>query len=122
MSSYIIFCMDIRSIIEHEYPSMTPKNVSKEVARRWKLLNDDSKQLYKKKASQDRKQYMIEKLKTQTNYEIEDKEYKKEEEEKEEEKEKEEYKKEEKEEKKCNCSRISFIFVVIAIFITGLYK
>jgi hypothetical protein len=64
MSSYIIFCMDVRSIIEHQHPSMTAKNVSKEVARRWKMLNDDTKKLYKKKAIQDRKQYLIEKLKT----------------------------------------------------------
>jgi len=63
MSSYIIFCMDVRPIVEHEYPMMSPKNVSREVAKRWKILNDTTKQLYKKKALQDRKQYLIETLK-----------------------------------------------------------
>jgi hypothetical protein len=98
--------MDIRPIIEHQHPSMTSKNVSKEVARRWKMLNDTKKQLYKKKALQDRKQYLIEKLKTQTStliIQTSDQIYKKEE--------------------RCNYNYlISFIITLIALFIGDFFK
>lgn len=47
VNGYIVFGSEIRPKIKEEYPDMKPVDVTKEIARRWKELDEESKEKYK---------------------------------------------------------------------------
>jgi uncharacterized protein (DUF736 family) len=52
LSSYIIFCSNMRSNIKSENPSFGPKEVTKKLGEVWRSLSDSEKASYKVNSSQ----------------------------------------------------------------------
>lgn len=51
ITSYILFCMENRPIVKGEFPLKKPKDVTKELAKRWRELTLETKDGYRKQAS-----------------------------------------------------------------------
>ena len=56
-SAYILFSKDIRETVKSENPEMAPKQIIKEIARRWKELGEDQKAPFFKIQEELKQQY-----------------------------------------------------------------
>ncbi|RKO90829.1 high mobility group box domain-containing protein, partial [Blyttiomyces helicus] len=57
MTSYLLFCQDVRDRIKQEYPSWSQTDIAKEMGRRWKDIGDDGKRPYEERALHLREDY-----------------------------------------------------------------
>lgn len=60
LSAYMIFVRENRSLISHNNPHLSALEIMKEVGQRWQALTDKEKQVYEKKAVNDKKRYETE--------------------------------------------------------------
>ena len=52
LTSYILFCIENRPILKDEFPHKKPKDITKELAKRWRNLDIFTKDLYRQKSSE----------------------------------------------------------------------
>jgi len=60
-SAYMFFCSDKREQVKNEHPDMKMTDISKELAKMWKVVTDGDKKPFAKKAEEDKKRYEKEK-------------------------------------------------------------
>ena len=61
-SSYLIFCDSERKVIKNENPTLSTKDITCELGRRWKIIKTDKKKYkkYEELATKDKERYMSE--------------------------------------------------------------
>ena len=60
-TSYIHYCISERPNIKKEYPNMKPKDVTRELGKRWRQLTDEQKTPFMNMYMEDKKRYVREK-------------------------------------------------------------
>ena len=61
LSSYIFFCNEQRNIVKEKNPSLTNKELTSELGKKWNLLTDEQKKPYNTLATNDKTRYENEK-------------------------------------------------------------
>ena len=61
LTSYIFFCNSERAVVKTEHPEMSAKDITSELGRRWREMDDNDKKPFVKLATKDKKRYESEK-------------------------------------------------------------
>lgn len=61
LTAYMFFCLEKRDSVKKEFPDLKDKDITRELANKWKSLSDEQKSPYSAKQAQDKKRYEDEK-------------------------------------------------------------